>query len=127
MSETPAAHTDATALHLVTPETEPTFADDVRRLVDIQTLLKELDAEADRIKARIRAHGSGQVGDLKVSVTPQRRFSTVLAAEKLTAEQLVAITETTTCLSGTKAKQVLPPMVYESLLYEIGEPRVSIR
>lgn len=112
-------------LRAVADDTTPTFDDDVRRLVDLQATMKALDAEVETIRARIRAHGPGVVGDLRVHVTPQRRFSPVLAAELLTAEQLVEITETS--LSGAKAKQVLPPALYEQLLCEIGEPRVTVR
>lgn len=105
--------------------TAPTFDDDVRRLLDLQETSKLIDAELEEIRQRIRQHGSGQVGALKVSVTAQRRFSPVLAVEKLTPEQLAEIADTT--LSGTKAKHVLPPALYEELLYEYGVPRVSVR
>ena len=104
---------------------QPTFDADVLRLVDIQAAIKDLEAELEQIRERIRAHGPGMVGDLRVSVTPQRRFSVHLAAEKLSAEQLAAIAETT--LSGTRAKVVLPPAIYDQLLYEYGVARVSIR
>ncbi len=102
-----------------------TFDEDVKRLIDLQATIKDLETELEQCRDRIRAHGSGQVGALKVSVTVQRRFSPVLAVEKLTPEQLAEIADTT--LSGTKAKQVLPPAVYEQLLYEYGVPRVSVR
>lgn len=102
----------------------PTFDADVLRLVDIQALSKELDAEAEQIRERLRAHGSGTVGALRVHVTPQRRFSAQLAVETLTPEQIAQIAETS--LSSTKAKQLLPPAVYDSLLYEFGKPRVSV-
>lgn len=113
-----------TSIKPATPAT-PTFDDDVLRLVDLQAAQKQIEEEVEEIRERIRAHGSGAVGDLKVTVTPQRRFSAQLAAEKLTAEQLASIAET--ILSGAKAKAVLPPIVYESLMYEIGKPRVSVR
>lgn len=102
-----------------------TFDEDVNRLLDLTETIKHLEVELEEVRNRIRAHGSGQVGALKVSVTVQRRFSPVLAVEKLTAEQLAEIADTT--LSGTKAKSVLPPALYEQLLYEYGVPRVSVR
>lgn len=105
--------------------TTPSFEDDVLRLLDVQTSMRALEEEQEQIRERIRQHGPGQVGDLKVSVSPQRRFSAQLAAEKLTPEQIGQIAETT--LSSAKAKDVLPPIVYESLMYEIGKPRVTVR
>ena len=104
---------------------EQQFDADVRRLVQLQDTIKHLSDEADAIKARIREHGSGQVGELRVTVAPARRFSPQLAVEKLDADQLKEITETV--ISSTKAKAVLPPMVYESLMYAYGEPRVSVK
>ena len=104
---------------------EQQFDADVKRLVQLQDAIKHLAEEADLIKARIREHGSGQVGDLKVTVAPARRFSAQLAAQTLTADELKQITEVV--ISPTKAKAVLPPMVYESLTYPYGEARVSVK
>ena len=101
------------------------FDADVKRLVQLQDAIKHLTEEADLIKARIREHGSGQVGELRVTVALARRFSAQLAAETLDADELKQITEVV--ISPTKARAVLPPMVYESLMYPYGEPRVSVK
>lgn len=107
-----------------TPAT-PTFDDDVRRYVDLQAKIGDLTTELEAIRVRIRAHGSGQVGDLVVTVAAARRFSPVRAVDLLSPDELASITETT--LSSAKAKQVLPPVIYEQLLYPYGEPRVTVR
>ena len=104
---------------------EQQFDADVRRLVQLQDTIRHLSEEEDLIKARIREHGSGQVGELRVTVALARRFSAQLAAERLSADQLKEITEVV--ISPTKAKAVLPPMVYESLMYPYGEARVSVK
>lgn len=106
--------------------TPPTFDDDVLRLIDLQATIKQLEDELDTIKSRIRAHGPGRVGQLQVRLIPQRRFSPVVAATVLSPEQIAAIAETTTVLSGSRAKQALPPDIYARCLYDIGEPRVTI-
>lgn len=104
---------------------EDVFAADVRRLVEIQDAVKQLETEADAIKARIRQHGPGKVGDLTVNVSTARRFSPVKALEVLTPEQLASCTETT--ISTAKARQVLPPAVYEACMYPYGDARVVVR
>ena len=60
----------------------PTLAilDDVERLADLQGRIKEMTAEADSIKARLRDDyrddpGTKELGDHKLSVTPTARFS----------------------------------------------------
>ena len=102
--------------------------DDVERLADLQARIKDLTAEADSIKARLRddyrdTPGVHDLGAHKVTVTPTARFSEDQARAVLPAE-LVALC-TVTALSGATFKQLVPPPLYAACCTP-PEPRVAV-
>ncbi|GAA2178494.1 hypothetical protein GCM10009785_01270 [Brooklawnia cerclae] len=89
-------------------------------------MAEQITAEMEAIKAKWRVLAPGKYGP--VSVTPQKRFSSELALDWVTAnapQLLPAIQETV--ISRAKAKEILPPAVYASLSVAYGEPRVSVK
>lgn len=108
----------------------PSLEDDVRALIGYTDAIAQLTAQVDRIKARLRtelAPGNHPLAGVTVGITQARRFSAEKAATVLTADQLAAITETTTAVSAALAKRVLPPVVYDELTEAYGEPRVTVK
>lgn len=106
----------------------PSLEQEVSLLVSYQDAIARLSGEVDRIKARLRGElpvGSHQLAGVKVAISVAHRFDPKLAAERLSPELLATITETTTVVSGTLAKRVLPPAMYEQLTV-VGSPQVRI-
>ena len=104
-----------------------TILDDVERLADLQSRIKEMTSEADSIKARLRDEyrddpGTKDFGAHKLSVTPTARFSEDAARAVLPAE-LVALC-TVPALSSAKVKRLVPPAMYVACCTS-GEPRVA--
>jgi hypothetical protein len=104
-------------------------ADLVAEYLDLRDRKAAIDNRLEQITAELRSLGVGrhQAGGHTVTVSAQRRFNTEAAARILASnpDLLLACQETT--ISGSKAKQVLPPALYEMCQVEAGEPRVSIR
>lgn len=106
------------------------YADLAAEYLDLKDRARVLDERIKQIVAQLRdALGAGKhsAGEHTVTVTISRRFNADRAAEVLSSnpELLAACQETV--ISSAKAKQVLAPAVYESLMVEQGDPRVSIR
>lgn len=108
------------------------LTDDLRatahRLLTVQQQRAELENEERDLKARLRAALSvGDKGTIDgqqvVSIVPNRRFSPDLA-EQL-PEPLRKLTLVTRPDSST-AKRNLPPAVYDTLMAEVGEPKVVL-
>ena len=112
----------------MSPRPSLVILDDVERLADLQSRIKDMTAEADSIKARLRDDyrddpGVHDLGAHKVTVTPTVRFSEDQARAVLPAE-LVALC-TVPALSGAKVKQLVPPAMYVACCVA-GEPRVAV-
>ena len=102
--------------------------DDVERLADLQSRIKEMTSEADSIKARLRDEyrddpGTKDIGSHKLSVTPTARFSGDAARAVLPAE-LVALC-TVPALSSAKVKKLVAPAMYVACC-TAGEPRIVV-
>lgn len=105
-----------------------TILDDVERLADLQGRIKEMSAEADSVKARLRDDyrddpGTKEIGDHKLSVTPTARFSEDTARAVLPPELLTLCTVPT--LSGARVKQLVAPAMYAACC-TTGEPRIAV-
>lgn len=99
---------------------------EIARYRELDQMRRRIDEELDAIKARWRVHGVGKYGD--VTISENRRFSVTMCKQwvETNAPQLLpAITEEV--ISSSKAKQLLPPAVYDSMMAPIGDPRVSVR
>jgi hypothetical protein len=107
----------------LSPESTANLA---RRLVAIADAKAELDAEADQIKNELRSLGAGThaAGDYKVTVTTQRRFDASLAQQILDE---TTYTSLCTAFDSKKAKATLPPALYDTLMTESGEPRITVK
>ena len=102
--------------------------DDVERLADLQGRIKEMTAEADSIKARLRDDyrdepGTKELGGHKLTVTATSRFSEDAARAVLPAELVAMCTIPT--LSGVKVKQLVAPSMYAACCTPT-EPRIAV-
>ena len=100
-----------------------------REYLDLKERAAVIDDRIKQIVAELRDNlGAGRhtAGDHTVTVTPQRRFNPDRAAEVLAGSPLLEACQETVVTSA-RAKQVLPPAVYETCMVEAGEARVSIR
>ena len=112
----------------MSPRPSLVILDDVERLADLQGRIKDMTAEADSIKARLRDDyrddpGVHDLGAHKVTVTATSRFSEDQARAVLPAE-LVDLC-TVPALSGAKVKQLVPPAMYAACCTPT-EPRVAV-
>lgn len=99
---------------------------DVKRYLELDAHRADITIEMDAIKARLRDGGTQLAPcGVKVTVTPNRRFSAELAAEVIPEALLPLCQETV--ISSAKAKAALPPAIYEAAMIEVGDKRVSIR
>lgn len=101
---------------------------DVERLADLNATIRELTAEADSIKARLRATfaeklGSHDVGAYRINVAASRRWNEAQALAVLPPE-IVAACQVAT-LSSAEVKKLVSPAMYEACTVP-SEPRVSI-
>lgn len=107
---------------------DPSFDDDIRAYVELDAKRADIQIQLDVIKARIRERGVGTYtgpNGIKVSVTPNRRFDPVYAAEILPKE-LIPLVQATK-VDPKLAKANLPPVTYEQCMREVGDARVSFR
>ena len=101
------------------------LARDYRRLDNDKALIEEAQ---DGIKRRVRdlldVGDRVEVDGKAVTVSVNRRFDPARAAVELPPElrDLCTVTK----VDPTAAKKVLPPAVYESLMSEVGQPRVVL-
>lgn len=97
--------------------------------LDLKARAAVLDDRMKQIVSELRDLGPGrhEAGTCTVTVSPSRRFDPDLARTVLASnpELLEACTEHV--VSSAKAKQVLAPAVYESLMTPSGDPRVNVR
>lgn len=91
------------------------YAETVAQLAAITEQIKELTEEADKLKGFLRGDlepGAYTVdGRPALSITPTRRFDPTLAVTVVPNELLRLITVET--IDGKRAKQILPPALYE--------------
>lgn len=119
----------------VAPRKEPTVNDArVRELVqdylDVKEAIEKHTERLAQLAAQIR--DALPIGDRHEIVpgvgvrvqAPARRFSADLAASTLDAGLIDAITVPT--VSGAKAKQILPPALYEACCEANGDPTVRV-
>lgn len=102
-------------------------ADDVTRLIDLQARIKQMNDEADTIKARLRELGDGtwEIGNSKVTISPNRRFDVKTAQQVIPAPLLPLCMEQV--VTSKRAKASLPPAIYSACMVEVGDPRVTVR
>lgn len=97
--------------------------------LDLKTRAGVLDDRMKQIVAQLRDLGPGKhdAGNYAITVTPSRRFDPDLARIVLASNPELLAACTDHVISSTKAKQVLAPAVYESLMTPSGDPRVNVR
>lgn len=106
------------------------YADLAAEYLDLKDRARVIDDRIKQIVAQLRdglGAGKHPAGDHTVTVTISRRFNPDLAAQVLASNPDLLTACQETVVSSSKAKQVLAPAVYESLMIEQGDPRVSIR
>lgn len=106
---------------------DPNHLDDlVKRYTDVAAHVATLNAELDDIKAELRAAGTTTAPcGIKVTVTPNRRFSADRAAEVLPPSLLAAVSRPS--IDTSLAKEQLPPALYAQCMVEVGQPRVAVK
>lgn len=112
----------------MTDDTPEALARAASRLMTIKAEIEELTAEANDIKAKLRAaYGVGWhvlADGSELAVRPQLRFSPARAAEVLPPELLALCT--VGVVDSKRAREVLPPTTYDRCKVEIGEPVVHL-
>ena len=107
---------------------EETLAPLAARLTHIAEQRRPLDDEEAAIKERIKTIVPGPdryaAGTLTITVSPNRRFDPVLAETTLPADVLAACQVTR--IDPAKAKQILPPALYDQCLVDTGY-RITVR
>jgi hypothetical protein len=99
-----------------------------RRWLELEAACRQMAEEQAGIKARLRyaldvgAHDT--VSGAKVTVSLNRRFDAETAEQVIPAE-LRPIVEVTV-IDAKKAKEFLPPKLYEACRVVFGDPRVTI-
>lgn len=110
-------------------ELSPDIAKLVQLLTELAAAAKRISEQEAALKATLRAAiqpgDTGLInGQPAVRVTATRRFSETLARQALPPELFAQ------CLvpkvDAAKAKQVLPPALYQQLSAEVGEPSVRL-
>jgi hypothetical protein len=112
----------------MTTELDPTHTQLVTQLVELNAQISDLTEQAETIKAKLRANldtGTHTInGRPAVTITPTRRFSTTRAQTVLPTELL------TLCqihvIDAKRAREVLPPALYESCQEITGKPQVRL-
>lgn len=103
--------------------------DMVARYTHLEGIRASCVEEQDAIKAALRTRldvGKHDTSAGTVTITINRRFDPALAATVLASNpELLAMCSTTT-VTAAKAKKVLAPVVYESLMKPVGDPTVRI-
>ena len=101
----------------------------VKRHQELGAIIDAATEEQESIKATFRQLGVGRydVGDIPVTVSPNRRFDAGTAEPVLRAinPALVAACSETT-LTAKKAKTVLPPDLYERCMKVSPEHKVKV-
>ena len=100
--------------------------EDLKRYRELTLMQEQITDELNAIRAKWRKEGDGRCGP--VNVRTPRRLSPSLTqewVEKNAPNLLPTIQETV--ISCSKAKAVLPPAIYETLLVPYGEPRVTVK
>lgn len=107
---------------------EDTLAPLAARLTHIAEQRRPLDDEEAAIKERIKTIVPGPdryaAGTLTITVSPNRRFDPVLAETTLPVDVLAACQVTR--IDPAKAKQILPPALYDQCLVDTGY-RITVR
>lgn len=99
----------------------------VKRLLDIRAQMAELEQSEKALKSFLRS-SLGVVSQMpiagqRVTIAPLRRFDAAKAVGVIPAELMGQVTEAR--VSPTKARQFLPPAMYEQCLTEY-DPQVRI-
>lgn len=103
--------------------------DYVKRYLELQSVIDDCKAEQEVIKADCRQLGLGKhtTGAGPVVVSPNRRWDAATAEQvlrEINPDLIPACSETV--LTSAKAKQVLPPAVYEQCMKASDNYKVSI-
>lgn len=111
----------------LTEEHRQTVELTVKRLLDIRSQIAELQETEQALKSFLRS-SLGTVSQMpiagqRVTISPVRRFDSGKAAGIIPAELIPFVTEAK--ISSTKAKQYLPPTLYDECLTEY-DPQVRI-
>ena len=101
----------------------------VKRYVELSTLIDEAMSEQEQIKAQFRQLGLGKhvTGAGPITISPNRRFNPEQAENVLRAinpDLIAACSET--LLTSARAKQVLPPAVYEQCMKASDKYKVEV-
>lgn len=109
-------------------ELDPSQAQLVARLAQIQAAKAELEVEEAELKAKLAQqlpYGAYNIdGKPALSVSVGRRFDPALAAQILPPE-LAALCQATV-IDSRRAKEVLPPALYSQCQKENGNPTVRL-
>lgn len=117
----------------MTTSTESAIAADdiitqrVRDLADLQAEIAKLTAEAENIKAELRALTPGDYainGRTALRITPTRRFDPEKGAGLLSVQQREAALVVS--YDAAKVKQHLTPVEVEECMVEVGKPKVQV-
>lgn len=107
------------------PRSEPTLEEEAARYAALAEQHSRLGDELERIKARFRTElpdGKSTLAGLAITISQPTTFSMPKAAAVLSAEELAAITETTTWVSPALAERILTPEQFAS----ISEKKVEV-
>lgn len=100
-----------------------------KRYLELGAKIEDYENERSTIKARVRRLGAGThaIGEGKVTITPQKRFSPQLAEEVLTRinPDLIPACSVSVITSGL-VKQYYGELVYEQCQQSSGDDRVVI-
>lgn len=99
----------------------------VKEYVRLQEQKEHIDQQMDAIKTELRTLGAGShpIAGVTVSVTPNRRIDNARVTSLYPFDSHPELYKLTP--DSKLIRENLPPKVVDSLMHEVGEPRVAVK